>query len=414
MARFLFVVPPLHGHVNPTVAVGDALVRRGHQVAWAGYRPFLVDVVPDPDAVLRLGDQVPGALEEVKQRALGLRGATALKFFFEEFLLPLADRMVPGVEEAVDTWRPDVVVVDQQTVAGALVARRRGLRWATSATTSAELVDPFAVMPGLRQWADGLLVDLQLAHGVDPAGAGADAIRFSPELVLAFTTTALVGEGRQWPGHWAFVGPAVGARSDGEVLDWPWPDDPAPGAGRTPPTVLVSLGTVSAEAGARFFRAAVEALDGSGVRALLVAPPELLPDLPAGVAVRARVPQLAVLARVDAVVCHAGHNTVVESLAEGLPLVVAPIRDDQPVVAQQVVDAGAGVRVRFGRVRPDELRAAIRAVLDDPGHRLAAQRIQRSFAAAGGAEAAAGRLQALAAPGRPGMGPVATAAVTGR
>lgn len=412
MARFLFVVPPLHGHVNPTVAVGDALARRGHQVAWAGYRPFLADVVPDPEAVLRVGDQVPGALQEVQQRALGLRGAAALKFFFEEFLLPLAERMVPGVEEAVDTWHPDVLVVDQQTVAGALVARRRNLRWATSATTSAELVDPFAVMPGLRHWADGLLVDLQLAHGVAPADADADALRFSPQLVLAFTTTALVGDTCPWPDHWAFVGPARGARGGGELLDWPWPDDTPPPDGGAPPTVLVSLGTVNAEAGARFFRVAAEALDGSGVRALLVAPPELLPDPPAGVVVRARVPQLAVLPRMDAVVCHAGHNTVTESLAEGLPLVVAPIRDDQPVVAQQVVDAGAGVRVRFGRVRPDELRSAIRAVLDEPGHRTAARRIQRSFAEAGGAAAAAEHLQALAA-AHPGVSPVA-AAGTGR
>lgn len=397
MARVLFVVPPLHGHVNPTVAVGAALTRRGHQVAWCGYRPFLEELVPDPDAVLRVGDQVPGALDEVAQRALGLRGAVALKFFFEEFLVPLADRMVPGVEQAVDEFEPDVLVVDQQTVAGAVVARRRGLRWATSATTSAELVDPFAVMPGLRQWADALLVGLQVAHGIPESEASGDAVRFSPELVLAFTTPELVG-GQQWPPHWAFVGPAIGGRrGPAEPFEWPWPADDASAPAGRPPTVLVSLGTVSAEAGARFFNVAAEAFVGSGVRALMVAPPELVADPPPEVAVRSRIPQLAVLPRVDAVVCHAGHNTVAESLAEGLPLVVAPIRDDQPVVAQQVVDAGAGVRVRFGRVGAPELRAAVRTVLDDPAYRQAARRIRDSFASAGGAVAAARRIEALAA-----------------
>jgi len=38
------------------------------------------------------------------------------------------------VAAAVDQFRPDALVVDQQAVAGALVANARGLPWATSAT----------------------------------------------------------------------------------------------------------------------------------------------------------------------------------------------------------------------------------------------------------------------------------------
>ena len=37
MARFLFVVPPLVGHVNPTNSVGRELERAGHEVAWVGH-----------------------------------------------------------------------------------------------------------------------------------------------------------------------------------------------------------------------------------------------------------------------------------------------------------------------------------------------------------------------------------------
>jgi len=401
MARFLFVVPPLHGHVNPTVSVGSVLAARGHEVAWCGYRPFLESVVPDPGAVLPLGDEIPAALRDVDERGRGLRGAVALKFFFEAFVVPLAHAMVPGVERAVDLFEPDVLVVDQQTVAGAIVGRRRDLRWATSATTSAELVDPFVGMPGLHRWADDLLIELQQAHGVGDAEA--DAIRFSPHLVLAFTTPALAGADRSWPEHWAFVGPAIEGRgrdADGSPgpgadrversnLEWPWSD-------RRQSTLLVTLGTVNAEAGRRFFPVVAAALEGTGVRAMVIAPPGAVPDPPSGVVVRSWVPQLAVLPLVDAVVCHGGHNTVAESLAHGLPLVVAPIRDDQPVVAQQVVACGAGVRVRFGRVQPAELRAAILHVLHDGEPRRAARRVQESFTAAGGAAAAGDRLEALA------------------
>ncbi|MEV6184251.1 nucleotide disphospho-sugar-binding domain-containing protein, partial [Streptomyces sp. NPDC052015] len=100
----------------------------------------------------------------------------------------------------------------------------------------------------------------------------------------------------------------------------------------------------------------------------------------------------------DAVVCHAGHNTVCEALWHGVPLVVAPIRDDQPIVAAQVVDAGAGVRLRFGRADAARIGAAVEAVLDPAqGHRKAAEAVGESFRAAGGSESAADRLETLTA-----------------
>jgi UDP:flavonoid glycosyltransferase YjiC (YdhE family) len=112
--------------------------------------------------------------------------------------------------------------------------------------------------------------------------------------------------------------------------------------------------------------------------------------------VRPRVPQLELLPQLDAVVCHAGHNTVCETLAHGIPLVVAPIRDDQPIIAQQIIDAGAGVRLKYGRVDTGEIVDALMAVLETASYRLAARRIQASFRAAGGPAAAADRLESLA------------------
>jgi UDP:flavonoid glycosyltransferase YjiC (YdhE family) len=75
--------------------------------------------------------------------------------------------------------------------------------------------------------------------------------------------------------------------------------------------------------------------------------------------------------------------------------VVTPVRDDQPITAQQVADAGAGIRLRFGRLRASELRDAVRAVLDDPAYRTAAERVRDSFAVAGGAATAAEHLEKL-------------------
>jgi MGT family glycosyltransferase len=153
---------------------------------------------------------------------------------------------------------------------------------------------------------------------------------------------------------------------------------------------------VNAQRGARFFASVVEAFADADLQVILVAPPQVVGAVPEHVLVRERVPQLALLEHVDAVVCHGGHNTVCEALAQGLPLVVAPIRDDQPIVAEQVVRSGAGIRVHFGRVRPADLRSAVERVLGEPSYREAAQRIRQSFAAAGGPERAAELLEKLA------------------
>jgi MGT family glycosyltransferase len=387
MSRFLFVVPPLVGHTLPTVAVGQELADRGHQVAWAGHAE-MVGRLLSPGATLipvaaNFGDQT---LAQVRHRSLGLRGAGAFRFLWSEFLIPLAVSMVPGVTAAVDEFAPDVVVVDQQALAGALVARQRRLPWATSATTSAELTDQFATTPLLGTWARQCLVDFQRHLAVtEPVD-----LRFSDGLVLAFTTATLVGPVCDFPGHYIFVGPAIGARASAPEFPWDWLDPDRQ-------HILVSLGTVNRGVGRRFFATAVAAVAplADRLQVIIVAPSDVVGPAPDHVMVREFVPQVDLLPHLDAVVSHAGHNTVCEALAHGVPLVVAPIRDDQPVIAGQVVDAGAGIRVHFGRVGATELGNAITTVLDDPTYRAAARRVQTSFATAGGATVAADHLEKL-------------------
>jgi hypothetical protein len=88
--------------------------------------------------------------------------------------------------------------------------------------------------------------------------------------------------------------------------------------------------------------------------------------------------------------------TVIGALgARGLPLVVAPIREAQPVIAPQGVDAGAGVRMRFNRIRPRDVAEAGHEVLSRPCYREAAHPPRASFETAGGASAPTA-LEALA------------------
>jgi MGT family glycosyltransferase len=171
-------------------------------------------------------------------------------------------------------------------------------------------------------------------------------------------------------------------------VDFPW------GQLDGRPLVVITLGTANAEAGRRFLAEGVTALASMREVQGVVAG-DLQHD---DVLVAERIPQVELLRRAAVVVCHGGQNTVSESLHAGVPLVVAPIRDDQSVLAQQVVEAGAGIRVRFDRACADDLRQAITSLLTCPQYARNAARIRQSYLAAGGAAQAA---QLLAKEGQP-------------
>lgn len=391
MNRFLFVVPPFAGHINPTTAVGAELSSRGRQVAWVGHPSILASRLPRDAQIFPADSALPTeTLNTLNQRGHGLRGAEAFRFLWKDVLIPFGEAMLQDVERAVERFDPDVLVVDQQAIAGAVVARRNKLRWATSATTSSELIDSFTLFPMFGNWIGNEMHSFQRRMGISEEEATQGDLRFSEQLVLAFTTKELVGAG-PFPQEWLFVGPAMNRRAPAPDFPWSWLDP-------LRRHVLLTLGTINAASGRHFFESAIAAAErlSDRLQMIVVAPDGMLNPQAANVLVLPMVPQLELLPHIDTVVCHAGHNTVCETLANGIPLVVAPIRDDQPIVAQQAVDTGAAIRLKFGRVKPDEIANALVTILETGSYRQCARRIQASFRAAGGASAAADALQELA------------------
>jgi UDP:flavonoid glycosyltransferase YjiC (YdhE family) len=370
--------------VNPTISVARHLVRRGHDVAWAGHPSVVRPLLPPESRLIALDESVwPEVFVNAMEQNNRVRGLESVKFLYENVLVPLARTMIPGVEKAIDEFCPRVIVSDQQAFAGSIVARRRKAAWASFVTTSAGILDPYGGVPKVREWIEARMTELFRENGL----SGGTVIDVSPMLVLVLSTLDLVGP-VTLPPNCYFVGPSISDRPAQDSLSEEW-------LAQTP-RVLVTLGTVSMERGDSFFARAIDAFRDQPLQVIMVAPESVAAEAPRNVLVRPRVPQLNLMRRVQAVVCHGGHNTVCEALANGVPLVVTPIRDDQSVVAQQVVNAGAGIRLKFGRFTASELREAAWSVIEKKEFQEAAGRIARSFANAGGASRAAELLEELA------------------
>jgi MGT family glycosyltransferase len=388
MSRILFVFPPFVGHANPAVGVADALEERGHEVAWVAHRDVIGSMFRDDAVVYPAGDDfLTYVLDHLPERE-SLKGLAAVRFLWERVLVPLALSMVDPVRAAVDDFGPDVIVCDQQAFAGALVAVERGLPWAVSACGTAELMDPVTLMPKVAAWFDGQIEGLCTTLGVPELVADGFDPRYSPHLVLQYSTRELVGEITRDVDSLAFVGPSLPRWAETAPFPWEWLD-------RYERKVLVSMGTLSHGTTVRFLGALLEGVTGQPYGVILVGEEGLLPAVPDNVLLMPFVPQLTLMPHLDAVVTHGGHNTVVGTLIQGVPLVCAPIRDDQPIISGQVAGSGAGIRLNFNRARAAEIAAAITAVLDEPSYREAARRVADSFATAGGAPKAAELVEGL-------------------
>lgn len=383
MARFLIVIVPVVARLWPTVAIGDELAARGHEVAWCGPEKDLRPLVGPDAIVFSTGKRSYRAFREV--------GTAAVRELWDEYVLPLNRFIASPVERAVTTYQPDVILADQYALAGALTAHKRGIRWATLAAGALELVPPGD--PGLQQW-----VEAKLAHVLDGAAVPADDLNplFSPDLVIATTTRTLTGP-VPMPEQCVLIGAALGTRRTDPAFRWDWWD---PGRQH----LLVTAGTLSAHLVRDFLARMMVALEpmAARVQVVLNAATDAMPDPPPHVLVAPRVPMLELVPRLDAVVCQSGQSTVNEALAHGVPLVVAPIRLGELAVAEQVRRAGAGVAVSFAQATPAQLAAAVTAVLEEPAYRASARRISAEYAADGGTGAAATHLVALAAASQPG------------
>jgi len=75
------------------------------------------------------------------------------------------------------------------------------------------------------------------------------------------------------------------------------------------------------------------------------------------------------LKRATLCITHAGLNTTLEALAQGVPLVAIPVGYDQPGVASRIAYHGVGEFVELGDLRKQLLSELIAKVTSNPSYR---------------------------------------------
>jgi UDP:flavonoid glycosyltransferase YjiC (YdhE family) len=270
---------------------------------------------------------------------------------------------------------PDLVVFDASAPWGRAVARAHGSASAASVTTFV-FTRAMLQMIGDTPWMTGDDIDLLATAG---------------DLKLVYTSTMFQPAGAFLDDSHLFVGPLIeNRRRDGVRVE--------PEGQRQ--LAYVSLGTVYNENVALLERIASQ-LASAGWQVVVSLGSEdrdaigvRLPH----VRVYPFVDQLAVLAHARLVVSHGGLQTVTESLAHGVPLIVIPHDVDQHVVGRRAAGLGAAVILEETNVTAEEFAAALaRVEADRPRFEQAAAAIGQSFASTMPLAAAVQRLLDLPA-----------------
>jgi len=191
--------------------------------------------------------------------------------------------------------------------------------------------------------------------------------------------------GDHYPAHFHRTGPFHDGAGRQPV---PFPWERLTGA----PLIYASMGTLQ-NGQAETFRAILAATERPGCQVVLSVgmntPPGSLTLARPDTIVVQRAPQLELLQRASLCVTHAGMNTTLEALAQGVPLVAIPITNDQPGVAARILASGTGLFLPLAQLNAQALRGLVDEVLQKPSYRERALAMKAAIAEVDGLTMAA-------------------------
>jgi zeaxanthin glucosyltransferase len=407
MKHFVVLAHAATGHLNPMIALGRALQRKGHRITFvqvldvrAPIEAAGLDFIP-----IGVSDYPLGEIPRLHRVQGALGGLAAFRFTLAKLQRQAAMHLrdIPPILRAE---RVDGLLVDQVLLAGGSIADALELPFVTACCTvlihEDDAIPPFntswrysrAPLARLRNRAAYALFhqltapvrrvvnEYRREHGLQELGrseaflSGLAQVSQQPQ-VTEYPRAKL-------PACFSFTGPFIDAQARPALS---FPDERLTGE----PLIYASLGTLQNRQ-TSIFRIIVDAC--RGLKAQLVislggaADSVELTDVPETTIAVDYAPQLELLARARLTLTHAGVNTVLESLAAGVPLVAVPITNDQPGMAARVQWAGLGEVLPFGKATAAGLRALIDRVLSEERYRQRAFEVQKAIEQARGLDLA--------------------------
>lgn len=411
------------GTVPPLMRVARRLVERGHAVR------VVADPTVEPEATAA-GCSF-GPWREAPHRTTRDRSADILRDYAAKSRMKYMKEELGGyffapgrawtsdLLSAIDAHGAEVVLTDAMLVWGVLAAEARGLPSAALFSMPYYLPEPAMTPPGaamlrvprwLRgprdaflRWITDRMFDMFLSHvnGVrvghrlPPLRHTLDQVRRADARIV-LTSRAFDHDGAGAPPGVCWAGPQLDDPTWVEPWTAPWPADDRR------PLVVVGLSSTFQDHAALTQRL-VDALADLPVRGLVTLGPALRDGEVIGrgdVVVRRSVPHDVVLRGAALLVTHAGHGTALKGLSHGVPMLCIPMGRDQDDNAARIAALGAGLTLR-PKASVEELRAAIRRMLDTPSYGEAARRVSATIARAEGERDAVEVIEELAARGTP-------------
>jgi len=405
------------GDINPFVAVGIALRRRGHDVLMVT-NPHAQEKVHHAGLTMRpFGRNL--RLEDITDWPDMMDERRGPQTVWREFILPDMPAMIETVDDVLPTFRPDVALSHHIFFGTQWLCRRRGVPCAQAALSPMVL---FSALDGsvyrsweptdappwyghvrrrivhllLRWFMDGQINRLRRSYGLDPGRNAFLNGTHATDLTLGL-----------WSPH--FRASQTDDPACARICGFCWFDrDTAEDATTRelehfldagPPPIVFCLGSTAVHVAGDFYHHAAEACRLLERRGLLLTGKQDNDHLclDPRVFATAYAPLSRVAARGCATVHHGGVGTTAHAMRAGRPTVIVPFAHDQFDNAARARRLGVSATLSRCDVSAVALAQTLRPLLDDPGFAERANALGTKLEHEDGAEVAADHLEALAA-----------------
>lgn len=394
MAKYVFLNMPAHGHVNPTLAVVQELVRRGQQVSYYLTEEFRTAV----EATGATFQPYESKLKDMPTKP-SFFGSTQGRPAWQvgpSFMLADMEYVPPQIIDRIRAEQPDVIVYDfmcawAKTIIDDLQVPAIQMRPTYASNEHFNLMEEVRArvqtMPGMMERMHSLRAALE-SGDVDATKAITtmfSAFRRAEQLNIIFIPRDFQPAAETFDERFVFVGPTILPRH--EALAFPFERLNA-----ERPLLYISLGSVFNNQPA-FYQQCFAAFADQPWQVVLSigkrSDPAALGPIPANFLLAPYVPQLEILPRAQLFVTHAGTNSVMESLYFGVPMVLIPQQPEQQLHALRIAEMGLGIALDREAMNATALREAVERVAQDPTYRERVQSMQQSVRTAGGYQLAA-------------------------